>query len=67
MRHLLDTIGGLWQLLRLCIIARFRLRGPYLRWRVETAFGSDPNQRPPWRQMIPAILEYARWVHRMRR
>lgn len=67
MRWLTDTIGGLWELLRLGWITRFRFRGPYWRWRMETAFGSDVSRRPPRRQMIHAVLDYGRWVHRMRR
>jgi hypothetical protein len=67
MRWLLDTLGGLFELARLGVRTRFRLSGPYWRWRRETAFGADPSRRPPWRQQLHAILEYGRWVHRMRR
>ncbi|MHC4809181.1 MAG: hypothetical protein ACYTEV_02295 [Planctomycetota bacterium] len=67
MRWLIDTLGGLWELLRLGWITRFRFGGSYWRWRLETAFGADPARRPPRRQLIHAALEYGRWVHRMRR
>jgi hypothetical protein len=65
--RLLDTIGGLWELLRLALRTRFRFSGPYWRWRIETAFGSDRRRWPPLRERIMAALEYGRWVHRMRR
>ncbi len=65
MRWLLDTLGGLFQLARLGVISRFRFRGAYWRWRLETAFGQGvPASR---RELVRATLEYARWVHRMRR
>lgn len=67
MRWLIDTLGGLWELFRLGWITRFRFRGPYWQWRLETALGRDPESRPPRRQTIHAALEYARWVFRMRR
>jgi hypothetical protein len=67
MRWLRETIGGAWELLRLGALTRFRLTGAYWRWRNETAFGADPARRPPRRQRLRAILDYARWVHRMRR
>lgn len=64
MRRFLDTLGGLYELIRLAALSRFRLRGPYWRWRLHTAFGSEP---PPATQRLRAILAYARWVRRMRR
>lgn len=67
MRHLIETIGGLWQLLRLGVITRFRFRGPYWQWRLETALGRDPERRPGRAAVVHAMLDYARWVHRMRR
>jgi len=67
MRWLLDTLGGLWQLALLACKTRFRLTGPYWTWRMETAFGSDRRRWPPRRQRLLAILDYARWIHRMKR
>jgi len=67
MRSFLDTLGGLWQLALLAGKTRFRLTGAYWRWRMETAFGSDHRRWPPRRQRIQAILDYARWLHRMKR
>jgi hypothetical protein len=64
MRWLLDTIGGIYELVRLGVITRFRLRGPYWRWRMETAFGQE---NPPFREKVSSILDYGRWIHRMRR
>jgi hypothetical protein len=67
MRSALETLGGLWALLMLAFKTRFRLRGPYWRWRHETAFGSDPGRMPRRAQRIRAMLEYGKWVWRMRR
>jgi hypothetical protein len=66
MRLLIETIGGLWELMLLAIKTRFRFAGPYWRWRIETAFGDDPSRWPPRRQRLAATLAYARWVHRMK-
>jgi hypothetical protein len=64
-RWVLDTIGGLYELARLAVISRFNLRGPYWTWRLHTAFGRGfPGSR--W-EMARAVMDYARWVHRMRR
>ena len=67
MSRVFGTIIGAWELMRLGIRTRFRFRGPYWRWRVETAFGADPASRPPRRQMMHAALDYGRWIRRMRR
>ena len=65
MSRLLDTIGALFQLLRLGLITGFRFRAPYWSWRLHTAFGRGyPLRR---RELFASILEYGRWVHRMRR
>ncbi|MBM4108334.1 MAG: hypothetical protein FJ255_05905 [Phycisphaerae bacterium] len=64
MSRVLDTLGGLSELARLAALSGFRLRGKYWRWRLHAAFGNGtPTRRERWR----AVLEYARWVHRMRR
>jgi hypothetical protein len=67
MRRAIETLGGLWELLRLALKTRCRLRGKYWRWRHETAFGSDPAKMPSRRDRWRAMLDYGRWVHRMRR
>jgi hypothetical protein len=67
MRRLIETLGGLWELLLLGFKTRFSFSGAYWRWRIETAFGSDPNRWPPRRQRLHATLDYARWVYRMKR
>lgn len=65
MRWLLDTTGGLWQLLRLGLITRFRFRGDYWQWRMATAFGRGmPATRG---ELIRSVLDYGRWMHRTRR
>ena len=43
------------------------MNSPYWKWRNETAFGTDSTKRPPLRERIYAILEYGKWVHRMKR
>lgn len=65
MHRFLQTLGGLYQLLRLGVVTRFRLRGAYWQWRLHTAYGRGwPDSR---RRLVHDVLEYARWVHRMRR
>jgi len=66
-KRLLETLGGLAALCRLAAACGFRFRGRYWRWRMETAFGSDPADWPPRRERLGAILDYGRWVYRMRR
>lgn len=64
MGRLLDTLGGLYQLARLAVITGFRFRGPYWTWRMHTAFG---KHHPSRAEVVASVLEYGRWVHRMRR
>ncbi len=60
----IDFLGGLYQLLRLGVITRFRFNGPYWEWRNHTAFGrGTPGSR---RELIAAVIEYGVWMHRMR-
>ena len=67
MNRMFETIGGVWELARLAVASRGRLRGGYWRWRDETAFGSDPSARPPALARWRAVLDYGRWVYRMKR
>ena len=60
----LETVGGLWQLARLGFVTGFRFRGPYWQWRLQTAFGRGYPTRG---ELIRSVIEYGRWVHRMRR
>ncbi|MDX2118027.1 MAG: hypothetical protein SFY96_07590 [Planctomycetota bacterium] len=64
MRTLFDTLGGLWELLRLAWISRFRFRGAYWQWRMHTAFGRG---KPPLPELIESVIDYGRWVYRTRR
>ncbi|MBX3364914.1 MAG: hypothetical protein KF866_09130 [Phycisphaeraceae bacterium] len=65
MRKFLDTCGGLFQLTRLAFLSKGRFRGPYWQWRIQTAYGRGlPASR---RRRLHDLLEYARWVHRVRR
>jgi hypothetical protein len=67
MRSMIETLGGVWELTRLAAASRFRLRSRWWRWRNETAFGAEPALRPPLRRRLGAMLDYGRWVYRMRR
>ena len=67
MQTLVETIGGFWYLFLLAAKTRFRLRGPYWKWRHETAFGTDRARMPSRRDRCRAIVGYARWVYRMKR
>ncbi|HYE61656.1 MAG TPA: hypothetical protein VD997_06645 [Phycisphaerales bacterium] len=65
MRRLLDNLAGLWQLFRLGWISGFRFKGPYWTWRMQTAFGRGMPATK--RELIASVLEYGRWMARMRR
>ena len=65
MRRFCENIGAVWQLFRLAALSGFRMRGKYWTWRMQTAFGRGlPASR---RELFGSILEYGRWVGRMRR
>jgi ribosomal protein L34 len=64
-RRAIGTLWGVYELLRLGVLTRFRFRGPYWRWRMETAFGRGmPASR---RELVRAALAYGRWMHEMRK
>lgn len=58
------TIRGVVLLALMVARSRFRLGGAYWAWRRETAEGLDA----PFgvRERLGAVLEYARWLDRMR-
>lgn len=64
MGWLLDTLGGVYQLARLGLLTRFRFRGAYWQWRLHTAFGRG---YPARRELLRSVLDYGRWMHRMKR
>ena len=65
MLRVLVFLGGFYELARLALITGLRLRGPYWRWRLHTAFGRG---YPPSRAaLIRGVLAYGRWMYRMRR
>lgn len=65
LRHPIESLSGCWQLLRLLILSKFRIRGRYWHWREETAFGRG---RPANRaETLKAALEYGRWMARVRK
>ena len=68
MVRIAETIGGLWELCLLGLRGGFRINSSsYWRWRHETAFGHDPARRPPLGRRVRAMLDYGRWVWRMKR
>ena len=67
MARFVETLGGLWQLFAMAARSGFRMNSAYWTWRRETAFGHDPAQRPSRRERFHAMLDYGRWVHRMKR
>jgi hypothetical protein len=61
----IENFWGLVELGRLAALSGFRLRGPYWRWRMHTAFGRGlPRSRL---ELIRGLLAYGRWVRHMRR
>lgn len=65
MSRIVETLCGVWELARLAIITRLRFGGPYWKWRMHTAFGRGmPATRG---ELVRSVLEYGRWVYRMRR
>lgn len=64
MRWILDTCWGIYELARLGVLSGFDFKGPYWQWRMHTAFGRGT---PPRAELIRSVLDYGRWMHRMRR
>ena len=67
MPRIVETIGGLWCLFIMALRSGFRMNSAYWRWRMDTAFGHDLSRRPPLSQRMHAMLDYGRWVWRMKR
>ena len=61
------TVDALWQLARLAVLSKFKLRGAYWKWRADTAFGTNVKRMPSLAARFGAILEYGAWVGKMRR
>jgi hypothetical protein len=59
-------IRALWNLFLVGCATGFKLRGPYWRWRKETAFGSNASRMPNAAARRHAALEYGAWVGQMR-
>lgn len=63
--RLRDAFGAAYELARLAVLTRFRFRGQYWQWRMETAFGRGmPATR---RELFRRLFEYAKWMRRMRK
>ncbi|MFN7020097.1 MAG: hypothetical protein ACK4WH_02055 [Phycisphaerales bacterium] len=62
LRNILELPCALFCLLRLAIRTRFRFRGEYWSWRLNTAYGRGmPSSR--W-ALILSTIDYGRWMHR---
>jgi hypothetical protein len=57
--------GAVLALLRLGVATNFNFDGAYWKWRWQTAWGN--GEKPKGREKLRAMMEYARWVARMRR
>lgn len=67
-RHLGHTLGGLYELARMAWITRANFSGKYWTWRWQTALGPmGKHAQVSSGERRSAMLEYARWVWRMRR
>lgn len=53
-----------YELVRMAIVAKFRIRGAYYSWRWQTAFGRGT---PPRGELIRGMIEFAAWANRTRR
>ena len=60
------TLSGIWNLALLGLRTRFRFRGRYWSWRMETAFGTDRAKWPSARERRRAAIAYGAWVGSMR-
>jgi hypothetical protein len=67
MSRVRETLGGLWCLALLAMRGAWRTRSAYWQWRHETAFGHNAAQRPPLHERLRAMIDYGRWVYRMKR
>jgi hypothetical protein len=67
MSRIEETLGGLWCLVMLAMRGALGRRSHYWKWRDETAFGHPPAQRPSLPKRLRAMLDYGRWVYRMKR
>ena len=64
LKRFFETTFGLWALFVLLCRSRFRLGGAYWQWRWQTAFGRG---EPAFLEKTIGVLDYARWMHQMRR
>ena len=69
MTWLREFFGAFYELARLGVVSRFRFRGAYWQWRLHTAFGRGYPSVVWWKRgsIVHSVLEYGRWVYRMRR
>lgn len=67
MQTLRNLIPGILGLLHLGFATRFRIRGPYWRWRMETALGADRTAWPSRGDRFRSILAYGAWARRIRK
>ncbi len=58
---IVNLIGGMYEMMRMGLLSRFRLGGRYWRWRTETAFPGGKSERS-----MRLLFEYFMWVSRIR-
>ena len=66
LQHLIDRVGGIWELLLLGFRIRWKVGGAYWQWRISTVFG-ETAQRPGLLRRISHIYRYGCWVYRTKR
>ena len=49
------------------LVTRFRLRGRYWRWRMDTALGSDRTRWPSFGERRRAFIQFGAWARRIRK
>lgn len=71
--HILERIGGLFELARIGVASRLRGGEAYWKWRRDTAFGSQAasvkygtKKLSAW-QRAGAMMRFGAWVVRMKR
>ncbi len=63
----LSLVVAIFALLRLGVLTRFALSGPYWSWRLHTAYGDPSTNAVPQSRRISHILTYAHWTSHMAR
>jgi len=71
--RIFETIGGLWELMRIGVMSRFGGGRAYWNWRRETAFGHENSHVKSSTKSLTssdkrrAVMRFGTWVFRMKR